>query len=266
MNCPYCNGSVILTKAPDKRQALERVLGREDASIKTYEMATLLRQPDGTFLPPRPIDDGDYSRQEPARAPTFESDVKVPLCNALITGAFWSAGVTVLYLVGGWPKPLAIAGGVFFVASALSWRSVTNELRDLMWSHIEKRTGKDLNNDGVIGRPPARNGGKIAIKQPASAAVRNWQALPASERLNDIVDFALLICERERNYQGFGQKAFREMRHFLPSGFRVSDEIHTDLMSYLESGGLATRSGNNWMLSPTCGREHILRRVFEAWD
>jgi hypothetical protein len=228
-------------------------------------MATLLRQPDGTFLPPRSIDDGDYSRQEPARAPTFESDVKVPLSHALITGAFVSAGLTIPYLVLGWPKPVGFAGGVLFITSALSWRSVTNELRDLMWSHIEKRTGKDLNNDGVIGRPPARNGGKIIINPLPAARVANWEKLPVDARLSDLVDFAQLVYERQQLGQRFGQKAIRELDYILPSSFPFSDELHKEFMDYLREGGLVTKKGSGWAVSRACGSERVLMEVFSDW-
>jgi len=93
---------------------------------------------------------GRIQRDVPTRAPEVGSDVLVPLCRAIISGAFLFAIVGVLVIVLDWLPWYAacLAGGV---AAMLVWfgKGLSDKL---LWA-TETITGADIDRDGQVGRP-----------------------------------------------------------------------------------------------------------------
>jgi hypothetical protein len=91
----------------------------------------------------------------PARAPTIESDVSVPLRQALIYGVFVSVPVGGLWFILGGEKPTIVFGMLLFLVSAVAWHLNLKELRELLW-RIEEWFDKDSAGDKQIGPPPQK--------------------------------------------------------------------------------------------------------------
>jgi len=75
----------------------------------------------------------EVEERTPARPPTLESDVAVPLAQALATGVLLGGATG---LVGTWlqaPDPLALALGVGCGATVVTWGLVLRQVRDLLW-------------------------------------------------------------------------------------------------------------------------------------
>jgi hypothetical protein len=75
----------------------------------------------------------EVEERTPARPPTLESDVLVPLAQALATGVLLGGATG---LVGTWlqaPDPWALALGVGCGATVLTWGALLRQVRDLLW-------------------------------------------------------------------------------------------------------------------------------------
>lgn len=82
---------------------------------------------------PEPL---EVEERTPARPPSLESDVAVPLAQSLATG-FLLGGAT--GLAGVWlqaPDPLALGVGVGVVATVGTWAMLLRQVRDLLWTVI----------------------------------------------------------------------------------------------------------------------------------
>jgi len=93
-----------------------------------------------------------YSRTEPARSASVESDVVVPLCQALGTGVFAGVVGGMISSLAGWEQ-VGLAGlATGAVASGLVWLALVRDHNASLWK-IEEIVGRDLDGDGVVGRP-----------------------------------------------------------------------------------------------------------------
>jgi len=75
----------------------------------------------------------EVEERTPARPPTLESDVVVPLAQALATGVLLGGATG---LVGTWaqaPDPWALALGVGCGATVVTWGLMLRQVRDLLW-------------------------------------------------------------------------------------------------------------------------------------
>jgi len=75
----------------------------------------------------------EVEERTPARPPTLESDVAVPLAQALAIGVLLGGATG---LVGTWlqaPDPWALGLGVGCGACVLTWGALLRQVRDLLW-------------------------------------------------------------------------------------------------------------------------------------
>jgi len=95
-----------------------------------------------------PIDAAQYSTEQPVRVPRWESDVLVPVGQAVGTAAFVGvvSGVLAIWLRWPWQVPAMAAA----TAAALIWFVTLNDLRFLL-RKIETYIGKDIDGDGSVG-------------------------------------------------------------------------------------------------------------------
>lgn len=155
--------------------------------------------------------------------PSTEANVKVPLLQSLITGAF--VGVPVGALVG-WVGvahgPLTIWGGIWTGltwgtiaicgVSFFQWTSRSRDYNELLW-RIESVTGMDVNNDEVVGKPEPRTV-RVEVQEG-----RGWKfsELPGDEQA--LYDFAVSVSrkivtfsERGAAATDYGVENFRRLR------------------------------------------------------
>jgi hypothetical protein len=197
----------------------------------------------------------------PARAPSIESDVKVPLAQSMITAGIGAAGICGLSLLTGWPAPVgkSIAGGLAILT--LDWMRGRGEMRRLMWK-MEEFVG-DLDGDGHQGQPPPRQpAGRLVIQPSQEQQPRSWFDLDAAQQQNDIYHFAQVVWERQqRGENSNGQKALRGTP--LPSGFDVNDSIHKAILDDLDGAGVIRWAGSGWELA---ARPALVQRAITAED
>lgn len=98
----------------------------------------------------------EAKRISPARPASLESDVKVPLAQAAITGGVAIIGIGMLALAFHWPIVIApaVGGGVFILA----WVVLLIDHRSLLKT-IETIINRDLDGDkrvGPVAMPPVR--------------------------------------------------------------------------------------------------------------
>jgi hypothetical protein len=190
---------------------------------------------------PQPIE----QYEEPARAPTIESDVSVPLRQALITGALGCVICTGLWFLAEGTKPGIVGGISLAVITYIDWLKNRGELRRLMW-RIEKVFG-DIDQDGYKGQPPPQPPGRTVINQQRPPMPESWQLLSAELRVMDVYHFAQIVWSRQQSgIKSNGQKALRGLP--LPSGFELNDNIHGWMLQDLRDAGVIRQNGNSWEL------------------
>ena len=90
----------------------------------------------------------EVERISPARQPTLESDVLVPMAWSLITGALSFLAVAVVAVSSG--KPLWLAFALGFFTTALAWMWKSSMIHGLLQT-VETITNRDIDGDGQIG-------------------------------------------------------------------------------------------------------------------
>ena len=95
---------------------------------------------------------------------------------------------------------------------------------------------------------PQPEPGGYLIVDPGAKPVKEWCKLPATQRRIDVIDFANELWRRQEHGLGAGQKAFRESRYTLPSGFEIDDTLHSELLKILDDCGAITTSGKTWRI------------------
>ena len=128
----------------------------------------------------------------PARAADLVPDLLVPLAQALVTGAFL-AGLVVFVLAEISPRfdgdLLRVWGFSALAISTVTWLILLGQTRRLLWAY-EQWTGRDLDGNGKIGKPPERiviinagQGQREAAQQDEAAQLSQFArfvaALPA---------------------------------------------------------------------------------------
>lgn len=98
---------------------------------------------------------GEWERRRPARSASLEADVLVPGAQATITGLVGGllAGGVAAAMHFSHPWALGAIAGAATLGAA--WVVLLRDQRALLWE-IENVTGRDLNGDGVAGRPQPR--------------------------------------------------------------------------------------------------------------
>ena len=131
-----------------------------------------------------------------------------------------------------------------------------------MWK-VEEAFDIDITGDNVIGQPTGRTIVNPVGPVPNAEA---WDYLSAEDQVADLIAFAELIWQRYHDGLKIGQKEFRELGYFLPSGFKVTDDLHRALFGYLQDAGLVQRHGTSWRVMPVSRLEKRLEEVFVAGE
>lgn len=155
--------------------------------------------------------------------PSTEANVKVPLLQSLITGAF--VGIPVGALAG-WigvaHGPLTLWGGLWtgltwgsitiFSVAFFQWTSRSRDYNELLW-RIESVTGLDVTGDEQIGKPEPRTV-RVEVQEG-----KGWKFsdLPGDEQA--LYDFAISVVngivtfsERGAASRDYGVENFRRLR------------------------------------------------------
>ena len=155
---------------------------------------------------------------------------------------------------------LAIGGGVW----AWNWfegisyfREQLNRTKEI----IEPIVGRDLTNDGHIGKPPPAQSEPGWIDIDGDRVRRNAAKSEALKKREAVLRFVELIWFRQLRGAKTGQKAMRG--HQLPHGYRVTDPFHQEIGDRLTANGLASPDGKSWRLDATPEEVAIAMR---AWD
>lgn len=160
--CPYCGKDIKLQKATWTAQAKPfSMVGDSAANLK------VVPQPDYSIAQPAPTAVVPGARFEtPVAQQNLESNVKVPLAQALVTGgivgsaAFCIAAsiVTGVEIFFDLPKPalFVVAPTVIATLQAVysQWTGGVN-MADSLLTKVEDFTGVDWNRDGHVGSTPA---------------------------------------------------------------------------------------------------------------
>ena len=247
----------------------QRLAARSRPTDKTFDALVWTRDPKTDELVRQPdlysegVNDDLVEFKAPARAPTIESDVSVPLRQAAITGALWAGVFTGCYWFLGLPKPLIFLVGSDLLMTSLAWSSGVSNMRRLMW-RIEKFAGHDFDKDGHKGEPPQRSRSRTVIERQGSAPrlPESWEQLDAEQQVPDVWRFAEIVWSRQEAGLGTGQKALRGTA--LPSGFEMNDDIHSWMLADLDDAGVIRRNGSNWRLE---ARPEVIKKLIrvETW-
>lgn len=103
-----------------------------------------------------------WEKRTAQRTPTTDTDVAVPMLQAVFTALAAGIMAGCLAFVFGWP--VRVVALVFGVALASSWLWRLRLADSLLWA-TESITGRDVNRDGAIGRPAQ----SFTLANPAQA-------------------------------------------------------------------------------------------------
>jgi len=183
-NCPYCKKPLLITRADP--------LGVRQPSAREYYQTTQPIPAGSVGITPNaqiPTSWQEISYSEPVREANKESDVYVPLFQALITGLFVALGLGLVVGVMGsyqsWPwwSGFAAAGVSFVFVSLWKWQDLLTDSRDLL-RKVETIVARDLDGDGMIGQPqpaPSPEPVKIEIvKEKTGARQTLFSDLPCN--------------------------------------------------------------------------------------
>ena len=258
--CPYCGGELKIVGVRGRPRLDPTVSNVGRNPVTAFEMSTFLGDgadtltrlpsPGTTVQPPAASglsDERRVSTRQPARAPSVESDVKVPLLQGVVTGALFCACVTAGWLALEWPKPGLATAASFLGATTTEWLRGRAELRDLMW-RVERFLDRDLDQDGAVGppSPPAGPTSRVIIR-PRHQVPASWSELPAANQVEDVYFFAKTVWQRQLAGLANGQKALRGLA--LPSGFELTDSLHAEILGLLDQAGVLRKKGAAWELA-----------------
>ena len=191
------------------------------------------REYDGFSLGAAAVPAGaEYERKRPARDANIETDVITPAIQSLITGVVTSACVTAAAALLDWDQP--VVAGVTTGTGVLSavWVILLREQRSLLWE-IERITGADLDGDGDVGQPAARE--REPVRVEVSERRGRYQRiryidLPPTVGDDDIASVARSVLVSRRN--------------FSRRDLNISPETYRDLSERMLDGGLLRYRGN----------------------
>ena len=92
-----------------------------------------------------------------------------------------------------------------------------------------------------------------------------WDELPPERQIEDVAHFVRVVSERQARGAGVGQKQFRELDVVLPSGFSVTDDWHSQVVSKLKQVGLVVSKGTAWELAPGVSARTVWEKLTPAY-
>lgn len=142
-----------------------------------------------TAIPPG----ATLQRDQPARPAGIVADVLVPMLQAGITGGLLASVVVITIgavadLDGG--VLLQAWAGLALAVCAVVWSLLLADTRRLLWA-AERLTGRDLNNDGMTGKPAER-----LVVVNADKSGRAADQVENTERRSAFVRFVVAIPAR----------------------------------------------------------------------
>lgn len=102
-----------------------------------------------TKLPEMPPGIQSIERRTPVHPPTIGGQVVVPLLRAAITGGWVALAFVVIAVASGWPAWVPVV--VFLLVGLVVW--CWHGLSDRLLYLVESITGRDIDQDGEVGRP-----------------------------------------------------------------------------------------------------------------
>lgn len=196
-------------------------------------------------------------REEPSqRYTSVETEVLVPTFQALVVSVAWAvlAGMVVGLLaqplgLRWWMIPV-VALAVVVVLFALQVTRLINERRDLLWKR-EEIENRDLDGDGLVGKPPPRRDlGLVYVRDPYR-----------QKRIVRATDFRHFLREA---YGGHGTTWRVWDGAALPSGRKMTRPAWEDWTGRLIQAGLATREYDTAPLDLTGSYREALATFREA--
>jgi hypothetical protein len=172
--------------------ALGPVLWRDDG-----ELLPALPEPATVRIPASPEPEPATSENwTPVRTPTIESDFAVPALQAVATGLAVAICVGLLSwaFMWSWRVPVAVVG----LALAGSWLWRLGVADSLLWQ-IESLTGRDVNGDGVTGRPAVSFtlANPVAARQTVAKEARQTAQSAEQAELQRFVDTCFMLGTAE---------------------------------------------------------------------
>jgi len=189
-----------------------------------------------------------HERRRTARAPTTESDVKVPLAQSGITGlvAFLASTAIAAKSGAGWDALLSGAawgatmwGGTWLVLLVIHRKALYE---------VERITGTDLDNDGYIGEPPPKSTVQVEIVEKGGR-FRRYVNTPLDDDEWTKVARAVLVAGAS-----FSRRGLKDV---------VPEEDYPGVYKPLLSGGLLRENGNGVELTPA-GRSFLRQYLSPA--
>lgn len=116
-----------------------------------------------------------YSRTEPARKASLESDVTVPLLQSLATGVFAGVVSGAISSIIDWNEPAIVGLATAALSSGLVWAALVRDHNASLWK-IEEITGVDLDGDGIAGKPapaPEKKSSPMMVFSPTEIQRQN---------------------------------------------------------------------------------------------
>jgi hypothetical protein len=232
--CPHCGGRIEVNLSAVSTTHQPRSGGGR-ASLALFQSSHRSVFRNDAAAPPMPggLPAGfSAERQSPAFLPTKESNVIVPLLEALITGAF--VGICTMAIVpfidfrfgpyiirGGFWNGLGWGGALFIGASFVQWIRLTGNYRNLLW-RLETVSGVDVDNDGDIGQPAPPHKVQVQVEQGS-----RWQFedLPGDAHAlwqfaDDVTNERVSFSEAGARKSGYGAENYGRLRDvFIKRGW-----------------------------------------------
>jgi len=191
----------------------------------------------------------DYERKAPAREPSLQGDVAVPLAQSVLTGI--ALGVPVASGLGllGYELGQCLTAGAVAAVVGISgtWFTKLGLHHDLLWA-VEKITGRDIDGDDEVGEPEPK---------PEPEPFRVELAQGRQTRIVDLPATDAQLCAIAQSVLSGGTFARRELSDIL-----TADEYKA-LAAAMLAGGLLAAKGKttNAGVELTYAGRAVLRRL-----
>lgn len=239
-NCPHCGKPIAITL---------------NAMTAPASFAAAIPTPPWEQQPAPIAQPGySYTRTEPARPASLESDVFVPLAQAFATGvALAVPGIAAtIALALPWWSPIAISGA----GMAATWAGLLNSHRKLLWAteHHETEAAP------VATEPPK--------PQPAAATIIevNYPAEQPGTVHQSRIDLPRGITAEA--FRGWAKQVSSGIisparANWTGSGKPFSRQQYDDLLTVMEAAGIVRDTGDGKGRQLTSGGKRALARVGE---
>ena len=242
--CPNC-GRLLVVQSVEQGLAGFEELHNYPASVRRFQEVGTAALPVGVV---------EFSREQPARAASMESDVWVPAAQAGLAGLAGSISLCVT-VAWSWPwyTPLLAAGCVM----CGTWGYLLADHRRLLRS-VERVVNRDLDRDGTIGEPaPAVD------PEPGPTTIE--VTVPRGQ--SNSVYFLETDVEPE-TLRGFCRavtsgRAGLAVGAWVGAGRPFSRPQYDTLMNELTRAGLVENAGGNQGRQLTRAGRHVLARIAE---